>query len=156
MLWHNLSLLHQRKKSHKNTHSDKRKMKTAENTKSRSDDKTRSGEAIKVEERHAELERKIKYKAEIAVITQKPKMTESLTMSKQAEGVADAGITALPQWNEDTNAAATVKKRSGRLVAKAAAAHHSNGNAFADPQSSSTRMEDLLWEPQQRTIWMPT
>ena len=45
---------------------DKKKMKTTENTTSQSDDKTRSGEAIKFEEHNAELERKIKYKAEIA------------------------------------------------------------------------------------------
>ena len=44
---------------------------------------TRSDEAIKLEERHAELEGKIKHEAEIAATTQKPKMAESLTMSKQ-------------------------------------------------------------------------
>ena len=50
-------------------------------------------------------------------------MTESSAMWKQAEGVVDAGVvTALPHWNEDTNAAASVKMRSGRLVAEADAA----------------------------------
>ena len=44
-------------------------------------------------------------------------------MSKQAEGVVDAGDTAL--------LAATVKMRSGRLVAEAAAARHSNGGMNA-------------------------
>ena len=48
------------------THCDQKKIKTAENTKSQRHDKTRSGEAIKFEERYAELERKIKYKTEIA------------------------------------------------------------------------------------------
>ena len=53
------------------SHCDKTKMKTKENTKSQSDDKTRSDEANKFDERYAELERKIKYKAEIAATTQK-------------------------------------------------------------------------------------
>ena len=58
-------------------------------------------------------------------------MTESLTMSKQVEGVVDAGVTALLHWNEDTNAAVAVKMRSGRLVAEAEAAHHSTEDAYA-------------------------
>ena len=75
----------------------------------------------------------------------RPKMTESLTLSKQAEGVVDAGVTELPHWNEDTKAAATVKMRSGRLVSKAEAAHHSNECANA---AATTRKGDLLRKPQ--------
>ena len=67
------------------------KKETSQNNSFGQDDKTRSGEAIKFEERFAELERKVKYKAKIAATTQKSKMKESLTMSKQAEGVADSG-----------------------------------------------------------------
>ena len=98
-------------------------------------------------------------------------MSESLKMSKQAEGVVDVGFTTLPQWNEHTNDAAKVQTRSGRLVAEseheevslvaeAAAALHSNGNAFAgNTESGHARMEDMLWKPQppqQCTIWVPT
>ena len=112
-----------------------KKIKTAENTKSQRDDKTRSGEVIKFEERHGELKRKINYKTEIAATTKKPNIIESLTMSKQAEGVVDAGVTALLHCKEDTNDAATVKMRSGRLVVEAEAVHHSieytNANAAA-------------------------
>ena len=104
------------------THIAKKKMKTAGNTKSQDDEKKGSGEANKFEERYAELERKIQHDAEIAAATQKPRMTESSTMSKQAKGVVDAGDTILPHWNEDTNAAASVKMRSGRLVAEVEAA----------------------------------
>ena len=43
---------------------------------------------------YAGLGRKIKHEAAIAATTRKPKMTESLTMSKQAEGVVDAGVAA--------------------------------------------------------------
>ena len=93
-------------------------MKTTGKTKSQSDEKIRSGEANKFEGRHAELERKIKYKAVIAATTQEQGMTES-----------------------------TVKMRSGRIVAeseheqmrldvKAAAALHSNGIAFAETTES--------------------
>ena len=52
------------------THCDKKKMKTTENTKSQRDDKTRSGEAVRFEERYAELERKIKFKGGMAATTQ--------------------------------------------------------------------------------------
>ena len=90
------------KKVSQKTHCDSKKTKTAQNTKRQSDDKTRSCEAIKFEERYAELERKIKYKTKIAATTQKPKMIESLTKSKQAERVVDTGITVLPHCNEDT------------------------------------------------------
>ena len=65
----------------------------------------RCGEADMLEERHAELERQIKQEGETLAAAQKTRMTESSTMSKQAEGVVDAGDTALPHWNEDTNAA---------------------------------------------------
>ena len=58
-------------------------------------------------------------------------MTGSSTMSKQAEGVVDAGVTAFLHWNEDTNSAATVKIRAGRLDVEAEAAHHSNEYAAA-------------------------
>ena len=51
-------------------------------------------------------------------------------MSKQAEGFVDAGETSLLHWDE-TNAATTVKLRSGRFVAEAEAAHHSNEYANA-------------------------
>ena len=81
--------------------------------------------------RNSELERKIKHEAEIAATTQKPRMTESSTVSKQTEGVVDAGDTSLPHWGEEINAAATVKMRSGSLVAEAEAAHHSNECANA-------------------------
>ena len=63
--------------------------------------KTRCDEANKFEERYAKLERKIKHEAEIAATTQTPKMTESLTMSKQAEGVIDAEVAASPLCNEE-------------------------------------------------------
>ena len=76
--------------------------------------KPRSDEANRFEERYAELGRKIKHEA--AATTQKPKMTESLTMSKQSEGVIHAEVAASLHWNEDANAAAAVKTRSGRLV----------------------------------------
>ena len=82
------------------------------------ENKTRSGETHKFERRYAELERKFKYDAEIAATTQKQEMTVSLNIPKQAEGVADAGVTALPHWNEDTNTAATVETRSGGFVAE--------------------------------------
>ena len=69
------------------------KMKTKENRKSRSDDKTRFGETNKFEGRCAEIERKIKYEAEIAATTQNQEMTESLKIPKEAEGVVDPGVT---------------------------------------------------------------
>ena len=73
------------------THIAKKKIK-AENTKNQDDETTKSDEAMKFEERFAELERKIKHEAEVAATTQK--------------GVVDAEVTALPHWNEDANAAA--------------------------------------------------
>ena len=47
VLWHNLWLQHQRRKSHKKTHIAKKKIQTAESTKSHYDAKTRSDEANK-------------------------------------------------------------------------------------------------------------
>ena len=84
--------------------------------------KLRSDEANRFEERYAELGRKIKDEAEIAATTQKPKMTESLTMSKQSEGVIDAEVAASLHWNEDANAAAAgTEQAESRLVAEATA-----------------------------------
>ena len=102
-------------------------MKTAENTTSQSDDKARSDEAIKFEERNAELERKIKYKAEIAATTQKQDMSESTAKMRSERIVAGSEHEEL------------------RLVAEAAA---------AGAQSLIKRMEELLWEPQQHSILM--
>ena len=93
VLWHNL-LLQQEEEISQKAHGDNMNMKTIENRKSQSDDKTKSGETNKV--------RKNKYEAEIAAITQKQEVTESLKIPKQAEGVVDPGVTALPHWNEDT------------------------------------------------------
>ena len=76
------------------THCDKTMMRTKENTKNQSDDKTRHDEANKFEARFAEVERKIKYKAEIAATTQKQEMSKSLKIPEQAEGVVDAGVAA--------------------------------------------------------------
>ena len=121
---------------------DKKKMKTTENT-SQSDDKTRSGEAIQFEDRYAELDRKIKHKAEIAATTQKQGMTESLKMSKQAEGVVAAGITALPCWNEFTNATASVMMRSGTPGAVAEAIHHSSECANANAAATDAEHEEV-------------
>ena len=42
----------------------------------------------------------------------------TLKIPKQAEGVVDAGVTALLHWNEDTNTAATAETRSGSFVAE--------------------------------------
>ena len=120
---------------------DKKKMITAENT-SHSDDVTRFGEATQFEERYAELERKIKYKAEIAATIQEAGR-ESLTMSKQAEGVVDAGITALPCWSEDTNDTATMMMGSGKLGAVAEAIHHSSEYANAIAAATESEHEEV-------------
>ena len=93
-----------KKEALQKTHIAKNKIKTAQSTKSQDDEKTRTDEANKFEERHAELERKIKHEAEIAATTQKPKMTESLTMSKQSEGDIGAEVATSHHWNEDANA----------------------------------------------------
>ena len=141
---------------------------TKENTKSQRDDKTRSDEADKFEERHAEFERKIKCKAEIAATTQKQEMTKSFTISEQAEGVVDIGVAALPNRNKDTNAEATEEMRSGRIVVEseheevrleveAASALHLTGDALAG-STESEQLEDLLRKPQppkQYSIWIP-
>ena len=85
--------------------------------------------------------KKIKYEAEIAATTQKQEMTESLKIPKQAEELSML-VSRHYHWNEDTNTAATVETRSGRLVAEseheevrlvveAAAAFHPKGNALA-------------------------
>ena len=93
-------------------------MKTTENTTTQSDDKTRSGEAIKFDERHAELERKIKYKAEITVTTLKQEMTDSTVKLRSGRIVAE---------NEH---------EEGRFVTAGAAALHSNGIAFVGTTDS--------------------
>ena len=120
-----------KKKVSQKTRIAKKKIKNSRSPKWQDDEETRSGEANKFEERYVELERKIKHEAETAAIAQKPKMTESLTMLEQAEGVVDAEVAAAYHWNEDTNAGAEVAKQSGRLVAEAEAAHHSNEDANA-------------------------
>ena len=74
-----------KKEVSQNSHIVKKKIITAESTKSQDDAKTRSDEANKFEECHAELERTNQHEAEIAATTQKPKMNESLSKSKQAE-----------------------------------------------------------------------
>ena len=89
------------------THCDKTKMKTAENTTSQSDDKTRSGEAIKFEERYAELERKIKHKAEIASTA-----AAALVLDEDAS-TTTAATCAL---SKDPNAAAAIEKAKRRDV----------------------------------------
>ena len=85
------------------------------------------------------------------------KFQSFLKLSKTAEGVVDAGVTASPHWNEDTNVAAAVERRSGRLVAEskheevrleveAAAALHSNGNALAGSTESERAAGGLVVE----------
>ena len=120
------------------------------------------------DERHAEFERKIKCKAEIAATTQKQEMIKSFTISDQAEGVVDIGVAALPNRNKDTNAEATEEMRSGRIVVEseheevrleveAASALHLTGDALAG-STESEQLEDLLRKPQppkQHSIWIP-
>ena len=64
-------------------------------------------------------------------------------MSKQAERVVDTGVTVLPHCNEDTNAAATLKMRSGRLVAEAETIHHSIDYANANATATKSEHEEV-------------
>ena len=93
-------------------------MKTAWNTKSQSDGKMRSGEANKFEERYAELERRVKHKAEVAAATQKQEMTESTVKMRSGRFVAES------------------EHEKERLVTESEAALHSNGIAFAETTES--------------------
>ena len=97
------------------THCDKKKMKTAANTKSQSDEKMRSGEANKFEERHAELERKILYKGEIAATTQLQGMTESTVKMRPGRIVAESE-TWKQKWTKRKNYSEGVENEEPEFI----------------------------------------
>ena len=90
----------------KNAHRQEENLNSREYKEPRWRKKARSNEAIKFEERYAELEWQNKHEAEIPATTQKPRMTESSTMLEQAEGGVVAEVAAAHLLNENANAAA--------------------------------------------------
>ena len=97
----------------------------------------RSGEANKLEERYAELGRKIKHEAETAANAHKPKMTESTTMLEQAKGGVVAEVAATHHLIEETNAAAAeTEQAEGRLVVESTATRNLGEDANAAAASN--------------------
>ena len=129
VLWHTLWLQHPRRKSHKNTHIAKKKIKTAESTKSQHDEKT--------EIRWSRQIRRALHR------TRKKNQAWSRNRSRHTEAEND--------WVFD-NVEATRRsyRRSSRSITP-------TGTKTQTPLLQWRRdLEDLLWNPQQHAIRMKT